>query len=95
MRIRFVSDYSNESPLPVGFEAHWIEEGAEIDTPNQLAQAGRSTCLVKIQCDAAKICVVLPNVRARPSVKGAIQINAIIWFDFYWCFDLVTSVKRA
>ena len=28
-RIRFVSDYSNEAPLPVGFEAHWTEEGAE------------------------------------------------------------------
>ena len=25
--IRFVSDYSNEAPLPIGFEAHWTEKG--------------------------------------------------------------------
>ena len=44
---------------------------------------------------ATKICVVLPNVRPRLSVKGAIQINAIIWSDFYCRTKLVASVKRA
>ena len=27
MRITFVSDYSNEEPFPLGFAAHWTEEG--------------------------------------------------------------------
>ena len=27
MLIRFVSDYSNETLLPIGFEAHWTEKG--------------------------------------------------------------------
>ena len=45
--------------------------------------------------DAAKIFVVRPNIRPRPSVKGAIQINAIIWLDFYCPTKLVASVKRA
>ena len=40
-----------------------------------------------------KICVVRPNVQPRPSVKGAIQINVIIWSDFYCRIDLVASVK--
>ena len=27
MVMRFVSDYSNEDPKPIGFEAHWMEKG--------------------------------------------------------------------
>ena len=46
---------------------------------------------VKFQCDAAKICLVRPNVRPWPSVKGAIQIIASTWSDFYCRIDLVTS----
>ena len=27
LEVDFVSDYSNEEPKPIGFEAHWTEEG--------------------------------------------------------------------
>ena len=49
--------------------------------PFTLATTGCTTNWVKIQCDADKICVIRSNARPRPSVKGAIQINAIIWCD--------------
>ena len=51
-----------------------------------LAAAGRTTYWVKIQCDAAIFCIV------RPSVKGAIQMNAIIWSGFYCRTQLVSRV---
>ena len=52
----------------------------------------RTISWVKIENDAAKICVVRSTVRPQPSVKGAIQINAIIWSDFYCRSKLVAIV---
>ena len=40
-----------------------------------LAKPGRTTSWVKIQCNAAKMCIVRSNLGRRPSVKGALQLG--------------------